>query len=145
QLIEANAVTEETLNEYSETPDNNKPEEDKAQTDDDERLLMKSRNTKVKVDARDFPVLFDKGDIRNYESASHADYALAKILAKHTGNIDQIERLMRDSALYRDKWNEHKKYLREFTINEALQDEIGRASCRERVEICEVDVIVEGR
>src|SRR5699024_7965666 len=121
-LFDAGEVSEDTLKKYSEKTNDNEPVEDIPQTDDDERLLMKIRNTKVKVDARDFPVLFDKGDISNYESASHADYALAKILAKHTGNIDQIERLMRDSALYRDKWNEHKKYLREFTINEALQD-----------------------
>src|SRR5699024_5903417 len=104
-------------------PINNEPVENMPQTDDDDRLLMKIRNTKVKVDARDFPVLFDKGDISNYKSASDADYALAKILAKHTGNIDQIERLMRNSALYRpEKWDEHPDYLRERTIKNALRD-----------------------
>src|SRR5699024_412730 len=104
-------------------PINNEPVENMPQTDDDDRLLMKIRNTKVKVDARDFPVLFDKGDISNYKSASDADYALAKIIAKHTGNIDQIERLMRNSALYRhEKWDEHPDYLRERTIKNALRD-----------------------
>src|SRR5699024_4122239 len=104
-------------------PINNEPVQDTPQEHDDNHILMKIRNTKVKNDARDFPILFDDGDIKKYSSASDADYALAKILAKHTGNIDQIERLMRDSALYRpEKWDEHPDYLRGRTIKHALSE-----------------------
>ena len=50
-------------------------------------------------------------DVRDYD-ASTADAALAQHLAFWTcGNCERIEQIMRDSALYRDKWDYHKKYL----------------------------------
>lgn len=46
--------------------------------------------------------------------ASHADMALANMLAFWTGkNCERMERLMRRSALARDKWDVHRTYLRD--------------------------------
>lgn len=57
---------------------------------------------------------------RSYD-ASKADAALAAHLAFWTGgNCERVERLMRRSALARDKWNTHKTYLCEFTITKAV-------------------------
>src|SRR5699024_642519 len=100
-------------------PTENEPVEDTPQKHDDNHILMKARNAKNK---EKFISLYDKGDISGYPSESEADQALANLLAWWTKNIDQIERLMIDSALYRDKWNEHPDYLRERTIKRALQD-----------------------
>lgn len=53
--------------------------------------------------------------------ASSVDAALAQHLAFWTGkNCDRIERLMRKSALVRDKWNDHPAYLRELTVIKAV-------------------------
>jgi hypothetical protein len=52
---------------------------------------------------------------------SNADAALAQHLSFWTGgNCERIERLMRQSALKRDKWDEHKTYLNKFTIPSAV-------------------------
>ena len=54
------------------------------------------------------------------EKDSNADMALASHLAFWTGcDEDRMERLMRRSGLVRDKWNEHRTYLRELTIANA--------------------------
>lgn len=51
---------------------------------------------------------------------SEADMALAMHLAFWTGcDADRMENLMRQSALYRPKWDEHATYLRKLTINNA--------------------------
>lgn len=50
-------------------------------------------------------------EVRSYD-ASSADSALAQHLAFWTGgNCERIERLMRQSALKRDKWDKHKSYM----------------------------------
>ena len=47
------------------------------------------------------------GDISGYKSHSEADLALCQILAFWSGNNpDQIDRLFRQSGLYRPKWDE---------------------------------------
>lgn len=52
---------------------------------------------------------------------SRADLALAVHLAWWTGkNCERIERLMRRSALAREKWDTHRTYLRDFTISKAV-------------------------
>jgi hypothetical protein len=62
-------------------------------------------------------------DVREFD-ASSADAALAQHLAFWTGGqCDRIERLMRQSALVRDKWDNHKSYMR-LTITNAV------AKCR---------------
>ena len=46
------------------------------------------------------------GDTTGYASASEADFALGAILAFWCGrDIDQMDRLFRQSGLYREKWN----------------------------------------
>lgn len=50
-------------------------------------------------------------------SRSEADLAMASHLAFWTGcDVPRIERIMRRSGLMRDKWNEHRTYLRDKTI-----------------------------
>jgi primase-polymerase (primpol)-like protein len=57
---------------------------------------------------------------RDFDESS-ADMALASYCAWLTGNdCPRIERFMRKSALVRDKWEDHKTYLSEFTIPKAL-------------------------
>lgn len=54
------------------------------------------------------------------DHSSEADMALASHLAFWTGcDVDRIERIMRRSGLMRDKWNEHRTYLRDLTIERA--------------------------
>lgn len=54
------------------------------------------------------------------EPSSEADLALASHLAFWTGcDVPRIERLMRRSGLKRDKWDQHRTYLREITITHA--------------------------
>lgn len=51
---------------------------------------------------------------------SSSDMALASILAFYTRDANQIERIMRQSGLLRDKWNSHKTYLSQITIRKAI-------------------------
>lgn len=67
------------------------------QGSDDEILSRCSKNGKFKA-------LFE-GDISGYSSPSEADLALCTILAMHTRDGDQIDRLVRQSGLYREKWD----------------------------------------
>jgi putative DNA primase/helicase len=46
-----------------------------------------------------------RGDISGYPSHSEADMALCSILAFYTQDPSQIERLVRSSGLYREKWD----------------------------------------
>lgn len=68
--------------------------------------------------AKSYP---DKSGEGKPYNASAADAALAQHLAFWTGrDAERIERLMRQSALVRDKWDSHTTYLREFTIQGAV-------------------------
>lgn len=52
-----------------------------------------------------FKKLFDLGDFSDYGSQSEADAALCALIAFRTGNDpERIDRIFRDSALYRQKW-----------------------------------------
>jgi hypothetical protein len=64
--------------------------------------------------------LFELGDLSGYaDDDSRADQALVSMLAFYTGDDeDQLDRLFRRSALYRDKWERHD--YRERTIRRAL-------------------------
>lgn len=56
----------------------------------------------------------------NCEHNSESDMALASHLAFWTGcDVDRIERLMLRSGLVRDKWKQHRTYLRDITIQHA--------------------------
>ena len=46
-----------------------------------------------------------RGDIAGYPSASEADLALCNLLVFYTQDPSQIERLVRQSGLYREKWD----------------------------------------
>ncbi|MCK9327205.1 MAG: phage/plasmid primase, P4 family [Bacteroidales bacterium] len=60
-----------------------------------------------------------RGDISGYPSQSEADIALCNILAFYTQDAGQIDRLVRQSGLYREKWNRRKGY-RDSTISAAI-------------------------
>lgn len=71
----------------------------------DSELLAKARTAKNGVK---FCALYERGDISAYPSASEADLALCGVLAFWTaGDMEQIDRLFRCSALFRkEKWDE---------------------------------------
>jgi hypothetical protein len=71
----------------------------------DEEVLMRARNAS---NGEKFCQLFDEGDISSYYGDnSSADLALVGSLAFWTaGDRDQIDRLFRQSALMREKWDE---------------------------------------
>lgn len=72
-----------------------------------------------------FTRLYSIGDWSGYPSQSEADQALCNLLAFWTGgDPDQMERLFRQSGLYRDKCEKHPTYLAD-TIQKAIAD------CRE--------------
>ncbi len=72
-----------------------------------------------------FEALFDRGDIVGVDGdASSADYSLLGILKFYTQDPDQLERLMRSSALARPKWDEGRagrSWLR-YSIDNALKN-----------------------
>jgi len=83
---------------------------------DDEKLIAKacaSASAAGVFGARSSFKDLWQGDTDAYDGdASSADAALAQHLAFWTGNnCERIERLMRKSALVRDKWNNHKSYM----------------------------------
>ena len=50
--------------------------------------------------------MFDQGDTSGYKSGSEADAALVGLLLFYAAaDLEQVDRLFRRSALYRDKWN----------------------------------------
>lgn len=113
----------ETIEEFEDMLNIQQEEETEPQQVDqalvlsDKELIQKIRQSKQ---GAKFIKLFDDGDISDYASDSEADSGLASILAWWTKNRTQIERIMRESSLYRDKWDTHKTYLNEFTIQNAL-------------------------
>ena len=72
----------------------------------DQELLERARNAK---NGASFAALFDHGDTTGYAGASEADRALCAKLNFWTGNSpDHTERLARQSALCRPKWDERR-------------------------------------
>lgn len=73
-----------------------------------------------------FEKLFKNGDISGFEGDdSRADLALCNIIAYYTTDPEQINRIFKKSALYRDperikKWNRH-DYAFDMTIKKALE------------------------
>lgn len=71
----------------------------------DESVMEKATNA---VNGEKFKKLWT-GDISDYTSHSEADAALSSILAFYCGgNRNQMDRLFRNSALYRPKWDEYR-------------------------------------
>jgi putative DNA primase/helicase len=87
----------------------------------DDQVLMKAKNAQ---NSAKFSALWS-GDISGYKSASEADCALCCELAWWTRDNDQIDRLFRQSGLYREKWDRQdekgKEDYKERTINAALE------------------------
>src|SRR5215218_2786581 len=98
---------------------------------DDDVVIENCRSAK---NAPKFEALFDRGDTSAYGGdASGADYALLGILKFETQDPDQLERLMRCSALARPKWDEWRagrSWLR-YSIDNALKD-VGESRTRRR-------------
>ena len=88
------------------TPDKESAIHQTALSDDEViRLASLAKN------ADRFRLLWD-GDISGYASASEADAALCAMLAFYTQDAAQLERLMSQSGLNRDKWGERADYRR---------------------------------
>ena len=68
---------------------------------EDDEILEFAKNAQ---NAEKFIALWD-GDISGYDSHSEADMALCSILAFYTQDENQIDRLFRQSVLYREKWD----------------------------------------
>jgi AAA domain len=72
------------------------------------RLAGKARNSAK------FEALY-RGDATGYDSHSEADQALISLLAFYTQDEEQLDRLYRQSGLYRNKWTERPDYRRRTT------------------------------
>lgn len=71
---------------------------------EDYELLKKAANAK---NGAKFHRLYYDGDTAEYPSSSEADLALSAELAFWTnGDCERVDRLFRNSALYRPKWDE---------------------------------------
>ncbi len=82
----------------------------------DDDIISKIRKSKYK---EKFYMLYDLGNIDLFENDnSSADLGLCCLIAKFTKNTYQIDRIFRNSKLYRDKW-EREDY-RHSTIKKAL-------------------------
>lgn len=79
----------------------------------DEEVIDKYRKSRA---GNRFTELFDKGSTGDHSSD---DLEFCGMLAFYTQNKDQIDRLLRQSALYRDKWKRND--YRSSTINKALK------------------------
>ena len=88
----------------------------KAVSLDDQSLIEKAKNAK---DGAKFTALWE-GDISGYDSQSEADLALCCLLAFWTGgDYNRIDKLFRQSGLYRDKWG--REDYRDMTISAAIE------------------------
>jgi len=94
----------------------------KAVSLNDETLLRKAMNAS---DGAKFTALWE-GDISGYKSQSEADLALCNKLAFWAqGDRDQIDRVFRQSGLYREKWDRRNEKgeedYKKLTIDAALE------------------------
>jgi hypothetical protein len=95
---------------------------------EDEDVLARAR---AAANSMKFEHLW-RGDDSGYDSASEADLALCSILAFWTQDVDQIDRLFRQSGLMRDKWD--RVDYRDATIAKALSVDAADASRADAVE-----------
>ncbi len=74
-----------------------------------------------------------KGDINGYPSQSEADLALCSLLAFYTEVKEQLDRLFRSSALYREKWDEKRGATTwgEQTVQKAIENRTERYESRD--------------
>ena len=112
---------EKLTSETSPKPESEKEKQTKPQTVslNDQELIEKAKNAK---NGEKFTVLWE-GDTTGYDSQSEADLALCCLLAFWTGgDYDRIDKLFRQSGLYREKW--HREDYREATINQAIENTV---------------------
>lgn len=87
---------------------------------EDEEIIRRCRKAK---NAPKFASLYDDGDASAHGGdASKADFALIGVLGHYTTDTEQLERLMRRSALARPKWDERRggQSLLRYSITRAL-------------------------
>ncbi len=74
-----------------------------------------------------------EGDINGYPSQSEADLALCSLLAFYTEKKEQLDRLFRGSALYREKWDEKRGATTwgEQTVQKAIENRTERYESRD--------------
>ncbi|HHV24456.1 MAG TPA: hypothetical protein GXX65_07975 [Methanosarcina sp.] len=84
----------------------------------DEDIIELCRNA---ANGEKFRKLFSGDWVGNYKSQSEADLALCSLIAFYTTDPEQIDRIFRDSGLYRDKWDISKGSYRNLTITKALE------------------------
>ena len=82
----------------------------------DDEILNIIRKSKQ---ANKFSRLFDNGDIGEYGSNSEADMGLCSIFSWYTQDFNQIDRLFKQSKLYRKKWD--RKDYKFSTITKAIE------------------------
>lgn len=118
------------------------PRSDWAGPADDAELLqraMQSSSIAAKAGQRaTFAMLWENSPEldRFYSPGSERDAALASHLAFWTGcDAPRMERLMRQSKLYREKWDAHRTYLRELTIINACANQKDVLKDRPRVDV----------
>lgn len=87
--------------------------ENKIQLSDSEIINIASRAK----NSEKFKTLYN-GNISGYGSQSEAEQAFCSLLAFYTQDPEQIDSIVRNSGLYRDKWD--RADYREETINKAL-------------------------
>lgn len=87
----------------------------------DERMVRGAvQALRLQKNGGKFSKLFDEGDFSDYGSHSEADLALCSMIAFRVGNdIDAIDKIFRQSALYREKW-ERRDY-REETLSKGIE------------------------
>ena len=106
--VHAKYLTLDTEQGQAPEPDGRDPTRHHSESHDgnelgDDELLEKARNA---ANGEKFDRLY-RGSTAGYESQSEADMALCSLLAFWTGgDTHQIDRLFRDSGLYREKWDE---------------------------------------
>lgn len=87
---------------------------------DDDRLLDRARHA---ANGAKFKALFDAGDTSGHGGDdSSADLALCSILWFWTGDADRVDRLFRQSKLYREKWD--REDYRASTLAKAAEGEV---------------------
>ncbi len=89
---------------FNKTEPEHKPsrQEQSTITLSDQEIIEKASKAK---NSDKFKRLFYEGNISGYPSGSEADLALVDLIAFYTQNEDQIISIMKQSALYDDKWN----------------------------------------
>ena len=85
----------------------------------DEELIARIQSSRF---GKKFERLLN-GDCSDYSSRSEADFAFICAMSRWTKNLEQIERIYRNSGLYRGKWDERRgnRTYGEITLEHAFE------------------------